>query len=356
MEKWVATASGMLDPLTTVQGRALPGSGNIASLAAPGTLVSAQIVGHSGEQSLVRVHGQDFLMQLPQRWPSNVRQLSLVYLGGQEQAKFLLLRPQEAQGARESNLSLLTRTIFVSAAGPETATLPVLSLDVSGRISGASLANSLQNGVEGSGIFYESHLHAWARGNYSLQRLLQEPQGKLSTLHSQDFVSQQTQIRSLGNTVTARSWQGQQALGVYSSIAAQGAPTLTVPVALQTLVQQQGQALLQQQMVWAVVVWPGQSALWTVRRRDADARGERQAADEAERWDSRLEVELTSLGHLDARLRLQGENLTLHMQVPPRAMAALQSAVEELRTALAAHGLQSSIVVETENERNARAK
>ncbi|MEY2341602.1 flagellar hook-length control protein FliK [Acidithiobacillus sp. IBUN Pt1247-S3] len=353
------TAPGnLLDQLTAVQGRALPGSGagggNFSSLIAAGTLVSGQIVGHSGEQSLVRVRGQDFLMQLPERWPSNVRQLSLVYLGGQDQAKFLLLRPQEAQASRDSNLSLLTRTIFASAEGRAPATLSLLSLDASGQISGGSLASALQSRVEGSGMFYESHLHAWVQGNYPLQRLLQEPQGKLSALLSSNAVSKETPSLFSTNTVMVRSWQGEQALGMYSQIAAQGSPPLTVPAALQTLVQQQGQALLQQQMIWTVAVWPGQSALWTVSRRDADARNKQHAADELERWDSRLEVDLPSLGHLDARLRLQGETLGLRLRVAPQAVAALQSAVEKLQTAFAAHGLQSNIIVEPENERSTR--
>ncbi len=178
-----------------------------------GALLTGQIVGQSGELSLVRIRGQDFLMQLPQRWPAELRELSLVYLGGQEEAKFLLLQSQGASLSAATSLSPPLRTLFAAAPASAPATLALVGVDSGGQILGSSLATSLQSGVENSGMFYESHLQAWAQGNYPLQRLLQEPQGKWSPLLRSDAAKGGAEAVSSPSSAPFRSAQAQQALG-----------------------------------------------------------------------------------------------------------------------------------------------
>lgn len=344
----------VLDALRPVQGRALPDGGSadrgFSAHTSAGTLLTGQIIGQSGQLSLVRIRGQDFLMQLPQRWPTALRQLSLVYLGGEEEAKFLLLQPQGTSSSAATSLSPLLRTLFAAAPASAPATLALVGANSGGQILASSLAASLQSGVESSGMFYESHLQAWAQGNYPSQRLLQEPQGKLSPLLHSDMANGGAEALSSLSPAPFRLAQAQQALGVYAQVAAQGSSAFTVPAALHPVLQQQGQVLMQQQLLWNVAVWPGQNATWKVSRRHEDAQdGKVLAVEELSSWESRLEMDLPSLGHLDARMRLRGDNLSLRMQVSSQILKSLHAKLEELRSALELLGLQANIRLEAEN-------
>ena len=338
------------------EGQTLPTGRPAANFAAPGTQLSGLIVGRSGTQSLVRILGQDFLLQLPKRWPSDVQQLSLIYLGGQEQAKFLLLQPQAQQSLPKSSLSLLTQTLFASAVGegaaPAALSLP--RLDPAGQQFSTLLAASLQQGVENSGLFYEGHLKAWAQGNYPLQRLLQEPQGRLSPLLSGENVGRtllQGSSPIFGTTETP-SWQGQQALGAYTQVAALSAAlSPALPSSLQPLLQQQGQALLQQQMLWTFSPWPGQSVSWSIGRRQEDSRGgHAEQEEQGASWDSRVQLDLPAMGKLDAHLRIRADALHMRIRATPSVLALLQARKQELLDALQAYGLHPQVTVEEASE------
>ncbi|WP_308388371.1 flagellar hook-length control protein FliK [Acidithiobacillus sp. AMEEHan] len=108
---------------------------------------------------------------------------------------------------------------------------------------------------------------------------------------------------------------------------------------------------MQQQLLWNVAVWPGQSATWTVRRRQEDGQGggKALAVEELSSWESRLEMDLPFLGHLDARICLRGDTLSLRMQASLQARKSLQAKIEELRSALELLGLQANIRLEPEN-------
>ena len=64
---------------------------------------------------------------------------------------------------------------------PAQAAMGILQTLLSGPTTDAALLSRLlQQGLRESGLFYESHLARWFSGNYSLEEILREPQGRLS--------------------------------------------------------------------------------------------------------------------------------------------------------------------------------
>ncbi|WP_312261197.1 flagellar hook-length control protein FliK [Candidatus Igneacidithiobacillus taiwanensis] len=338
-----------LSALGPIQGRAATGAGvgsSVSDLAA-GTPVSGQIMGRAGAETVVRIRGQDFLFQLPQRWPSNVDQLSLVYLGGgKDEAKFLLLQPGATQNSATASLSVLGRVLFGSGPAVGPTALSLSGVYANSQPAASTLAAKLQGAVEDSGIFYEGHLQAWAQGNYPLQRLLQEPQGRLSPILGQKTDQPPNPAAATSPSALASV----PALQVYAQVAAQSAGAPSIPAPLQALLQQQGQVLQQQQLTWTFSPWPGQSVFWTIGKRRGEDEQEEAARDEqgVATWDSRVQLDLPALGHLDARLRLQGDRLALRLRFDPETLGIAQEHLAALHEALRAYGLDTQIVAESD--------
>ncbi len=328
-----------------------PSLSSALSLLAPGSQISAQIVQREGEQAVLRMMDQVFSMKLPPGLPANTRSLSLLYLGGGANPRFLYLPTEDTlRAANALQLSTLSRELLVGANSQNPA--PVLRLgSFSTMQEPAQFAAELQNTVQKSGLFYESHLLAWAQGQFSKEALLQEPQGSQSL--RQPSPGGNLPPVSPGQ-VTAQNIGSlqQQALASYGSIAAQPEnpfQSVAMPKELASIVQQQGQILMHQQCSFAIEAWPGQNIHWILHRQQAEKENnDQQLSDSLEysenQWESRLEMELPRLGRCDAHLRLRGKSLDLRLEV--QNPGHFQSSLASLQEALCRCGLDVKITVQ----------
>ncbi len=105
------------------------------------------------------------------------------------------------------------------------------------------------------------------------------------------------------------------------------------------LVRQQLEVLANQAFIWQGEAWPGADMQWEVRRRPQD--GEEDRDFQEDHWSTRLNLHLPSLGDVQARLSLSGDQLVMRL-VAPQSAERLGQAIEPLRARLLAQGLQAS--------------
>lgn len=219
------------------------------------------------------------------------------------------------------------------------------------------LATALAQALQGSGIFYESHLREFAFGQRTLAQVQSEPQAQAGQ-QSGSPAAESTHAR--GGTDTAsgqpanaasqasqgsQAAHGAQASQAQASASAQSqAANLHLAGALlgldpstHALVRQQLETLANQAFAWQGEPWPGAEMEWEVQRRHPDAH----EGEQAENWATRLNLSLPGLGEVQARLSLAGNQLVMHL-VSPDGASLMADHTESLRNRLAAQGLQLS--------------
>ncbi len=224
----------------------------------------------------------------------------------------------------------------------------------------------LKQAITQSGMFYESHQAEWIEGRFSKSALLQEPQGKLSspTAFAAAYAEQASaapQPKAAGSTIVGEQVSTTR-LSAETTVtdAGSGKASTTQPpgqlVAPQTqpIVQQQLEALATQTFTWQGQVWPGQEMRWEI---DEDASRHGQGDEEtAEKWATRLHLTLPNLGEVDARIRIEGNQITLVMATDSAetrarmraSSVALRSQFDEAGLTLASMGFEAT----TENATN----
>lgn len=140
------------------------------------------------------------------------------------------------------------------------------------------LASRLQQQIERSGLFFESHLAQWAEGKLSLQELKQEPQIQLQNL---------------------------------TEAAASSASGSNTTDQLNQLLNSQLQVLDQPKVIWHGELIPGQKMEWQIQKEQA--RQTHTQAEEQQVWYSSVRFELPHLGPIEARLQLNGNQLGLNL-------------------------------------------
>lgn len=364
-----------------------PAADQLGQGLAPGTKVLAVVLGQNQSgQTRVQIARNQVAMDLPGRWAAGDR-VSLLFLGAQSRPTFLYLNPAPLPPDRVALSPTAQSLVEIRQAGkgpgaPSSAEMAPVAAQMP--LPTAQLAQALEGALRGSGLFYESHLAAWAQGQMPLATLLAEPQGALSnprttanpaqgpaqmrepaaaspfsqpaaaampsTLpENQAPAGQSTGTGASTGTTTpdpalpqAISHTAVQGATVYSQMADLGAnpvpsPAQSVHGALANLVGQQLQALMQQQVEWNGALWPGQWAHWQVEKRKAEGGqgGPTEAAQH--RWVSTMTLQLPQLGEVRARLVLAGNSLAV--QVWGTENATLSAGRSALESALAAAGL-----------------
>ena len=262
--------------------------------------------------------------------------------------------------------------------------------------SGRDLLPLLEQAITQSGMFYESHQADWIEGRYSKAQLLQEPQGKLPPqvpagqlglasadtpesmaspgansaqsasrpLEAKGAASQPGQISPAAQSVqpseALQTPQGPQpSQSTHSSQASQASespqstqptqssspsqPAQPIAQQAQVLVQQQLEAFATQNFSWQGQVWPGQEIEWQIE--DPGRRRERAGDDGAEQWQTRLRLTLPSLGEVEARLHIQGKQITLALIASNAdTRGLLRGAAVDLRGQLEQAGLDLSSI------------
>jgi len=153
----------------------------------PGQMVHGEVMANlANSRYLVRIANELLRMELPLNLqPGQAVELTFVT----EEPRLVFALSKSGNSATPVRISDTGRWLNTLAQGagdtPSTAPLPRPSLVISGPPRDpALLAEGLKNVLTRSGVFYESHLTQWVRGERPLTDLLREPQGNLSPLAS----------------------------------------------------------------------------------------------------------------------------------------------------------------------------
>jgi len=175
---------------------------------------------------------------------------------------------------------------------------PILETAPASLSSTPAIAKALQNTVELSGLFYESHIGETIQNERTLSELLQEPQAR-------------------------------QPAASDSAAAKQSEP---LNATLTQLVAQQLNTLEQNRIVWQGQIWPGQQMYWEVKEDTSGQHSQAQTGDEntSRVWRSDMQFEMPHLG------KIQASVFYSNGQVQVQINAADESAASAMR----AHALQ----------------
>lgn len=378
-------------PATPV-GSGEPGSAQSAAFtAAPGTAFDAEVVqvqvanpapagvadNRLQTQVMLRLGNALIAATLPGTPPQIGTRLPLIYLGAQNGQPQFLLAPQLPQ--QEAARALLSGPgqLLGILKGMDAASAATGAGGQSARAADAATpiwtnpaqpaqqaARLLAGALRSSGLFYESHLEAWAQGHQPLSTLLAQPQGKLSPLLQQAPASAAqpppapaaaaqanivpTMPPAAGMPSAAEPALVSQHAGLAAYNAVQAAPQAAsdpvalaarLPAQLHGVVQQQLQALMQGQVVWEGQLWPGQTARWSLRP-DPEG-GAQQGQPSAERsWSTQIDLDLPRLGAVQARLQMRGNRVDLVLRRHEAAHERIDAALPQLRAALRSAGLE----------------
>ena len=294
-----------------------------------------------GGRFLVQVAEQAFEFTLSKGTRPGDR-LTLFYITDDPKVTFLMTRFGQPGDSRMSDVGRWLSGFLGTSSDqmPARETLGILRTLLLGPPSDAARVGTLlQQGLRESGLFYESHLARWFGGDYSLEDLLREPQGRLSRLkqlgvtslaegsRSQEQIAagMKNALPSMVETSFGKGGSGMGSEGV-------------VDRASLAVVREQLEVLQSGQVVFRGDLYAGQPLEWSVNEREA----RRNAAGGRERsWDSELRIDLPGLGTISARLKLDGTRVSIALSaVDAASTVLLESGRPALVEQLQAAGLE----------------
>jgi hypothetical protein len=165
----------------------------------------------------------------------------------------------------------------------------------------AAIAAALRQGMEKSGLFYESHVAEWAAGTRAQAELTAEPQARGMAPPTDPATAQLINLQLNAHEQARVAWQGQ--------------------------------------------LWPGQELRWEIEREAPDDAhgGERGDGDGAGNgghaiWQSKLTLRFGRLGEVAAKVVLSGGQLHIRLDAPASAHSLLEAGSGRLADALDAAG------------------
>lgn len=201
--------------------------------------------------------------------------------------------------------------------------------------SARALGQALRQALQGSGLFYESHLTDMVFGRATPEQLRKEPQAALGkNAPAQDAATTRPRAdAAAGGRSGADAGPSHGASGGSAS----AAPISGIHQDLTVLVRQQLDVLANQALTWQGEAWSGTPMEWEVER---DPYGG-DPSSRASTWATRLKLDLPRLGLVDARLNLAGDQIVLQL-IAPHAAAEINDSSDTLRSRLLAAGLTLS--------------
>lgn len=254
---------------------------------------------------MIQVGGQNLEVLLPKGVrPGDA--LNLFFVGNDPPA-FLLVRHGKGGDALVSETGRWLSSLLgmQNQSAPLQEGLGILKTLLQGAPSDpAQLEQLLAKGLRESGLFYESHLARWFSGDYPLESILREPQGRLSAQPA--AVQQQLQAQT-PRELTAETLAA--ALKARSELPPEGAAdTRTLPIVKEQLATlQTGHLLFQGEL------FPGQPMEWRIQEREG--RGRREQSEGDSPWQTSIALSLPNLGPVEASLRLSGNRLGVQVSV-----------------------------------------
>jgi hypothetical protein len=286
-----------------------------------------------GGRFMIQVAGQNLEVLLPKGVKTGDG-LNLFFVGNDPPA-FLLVRHGKGGDALVSETGRWVSTLLgmQNRSAPLQEGLGILKTLLQGAPADpAQLEQQLAKGLRESGLFYESHLARWFSGDYPLEELLREPQGRLSAQLQQPLplVPRQATAEQLEAALKQRA-------GLVPDGAADPRAMPIIKEQLASL--QTGQLLFQGEL------FPGQQMEWRVAEREAGGQHDQEQQDTP--WETAVALTLPGLGAVEASLTLNGTRLSVQVTTgQPATAQLLDGGREELVDQLAAAGLDvQSIVV-----------
>lgn len=283
-----------------------------------------------GGRFMIQVAGQNLEVLLPKGVKAGDG-LNLFFVGNDPPA-FLLVRYGKGGDALVSETGRWVSTLLgmQNRSAPLQEGLGILKTLLQGAPGDPTqLEQQLAKGLRESGLFYESHLARWFSGDYPLEELLREPQGRLSAQLQQSppMVPRQATAEQLEAVLKQRA--GLAPDGV--------ADPRAMPIVKEQLASlQTGQLLFQGEL------FPGQQLEWRVAEREAGGRQEQQDRP----WETAVSLALPGLGAVKASLTLSGTRLRVQVATgQPATVQLLDNGREELADQLAAAGLELQSMV-----------
>ena len=211
-------------------------------------------------------------------------------------------------------------TSLLSAAQGSAATLiGKAALFSDGPPATAQLAQRLGDTIAQSGLFYESHVAEWVRGDRTLADLMQEPQMQ----------------RLAQNAETAAR--------------AAAGPDLSAA----QMINQQLNTNEQSRVQWNGQAWPGQHMQWEIRREQRDSEQGQGNADGPPEpvWRSGVRFRFAMLGEVSATVTVVGDQVHVQMQTGTGdAAATLRAYAGQLEQAMEAAGAPLSSLTISDSE------
>ena len=225
-----------------------------------------------------------------------------------------------------SNTARVLTTVLTTAQGGQVAQLALIgktALFGSGLPATDALAQKLQDTISKSGLFYESHVTEWVKGERSLPELMREPQMQ--------------RMAQGGEHAAAR--------------AAANGPDLTAA----QMINQQLHTHEQGRVQWQGEAWPGQPMQWDVRREQREKdKQDGGAGDETPEqiWRSGVRFRFPLLGEVSASVTLIGGQVHIQVQAGSDDTAdTLRIHAGRLEQAMEAAGAPlSSLLITQQNE------
>jgi len=137
----------------------------------------------------------------------------------------------------------------------------------------------LQKAISQSGLFYESHQAQWINGKNTLEKLKQEPQGRIVV-----------------NPSTA----------TINTLADSGMPVHTQSL---PLVQQQLTTLETGHILWRGEIWNGQHLEWEIHEESPENNG----TSETTQWKTQLRLSLPQLGSITVTIILNAQGIRIKL-------------------------------------------
>lgn len=282
----------------------------------PGQQLKGEVMAAlGGGRFMLQVAGQAIEFSMPKGTARGDR-VNLFFIANDPQPTFLLARFGQPGDARVSDTGRWLSGFLGATKGqlPPQAALGILSTLLTGPpVDAPQVGRMLQQGLRESGLFYESHLARWFGGDFPLEDLLREPQGQLSHLKQPALKPQLTapQLEDLARaTMKTGSLELMEAMvkraGVGHSQEGLADPR-TLPV-----VQEQLTALQNSQVLFQGDLFPGQKMEWSVNERDAHRNKD---GGQERSWDTALQITLPKLGAIKARLKLDGNRVSVDIHL-----------------------------------------
>jgi len=301
-----------------VPGNLPAGADSAAETADPGTVAGGRTAGAAGSGSADGVRpqslGATLLGKAPLTASADLPALDHTTPQSTLSATARALATVLPAGGQMAQLALIGKTALFGNAAPDT----------------DKLAQKLNDTISKSGLFYESHVTEWVRGERPLADLMREPQ-------MQHFQQLQRLAQQSGEALAR--------LGP-------GGGELTPA----QMVNQQLHAHEQGRVQWNGEAWPGQQMQWEIKRDDRDGReGQRQpGGDDSQEqvWRSGMRFRLPMLGKVAATVTMIGDQVHVQLHTDSDdAAGALRAYADRFESAMAAAGAQlSSLAIAQQDE------